>query len=315
MPGQLVTYTIAYENVGLGDAFEVFIFNSLGPQFDASTLVLPGNAPFSPGSRSIFWWVGDLAPHGEPGSSGLVSFTVRLKGDLPSGTLVSNQAEVHFPSVPEVTPTNTVINLVQSLAAVPLEVHTTAGEAVSFTLSGRQAGNGTLIYDVVEEPLYGTLSGIAPPLTYTPSGVFSGLDRNLFTVSDGVTTSLPAEVSILVGPSPSDSTPPVVDWTAPAAGETILLSGLSPIPGAGGPVYYPPLIQVDFSEPMSPASITGTSVQLRRAGGSALAARVTYDRMAYQALILPMEPLQPLSNYTITVLPGVEDLMGNLLPL
>jgi len=55
-----------------------------------------------------------------------------------------------------------------------------------------------LTYRVMEGPLHGSLSGEIPNLTYTPYPNFSGSDSFTFKVSDGVTDSPPATVSITV---------------------------------------------------------------------------------------------------------------------
>ncbi len=177
LPGQLVSYTIAYENVGQGDAFGVFIVDKLDPAFDLSTVSLPANARLSLNARTIFWDVGDLAPKGELGSTGVVTLTVRLRGDLASGTGVANQAVVHFPSVPEETPTNVVINTIQPLVAEAQTLETVGGQPVAIQLSGRDAVGTPLTFAVVEAPAFGTLSGSAPDLVYTPPAGFSGGDR------------------------------------------------------------------------------------------------------------------------------------------
>ena len=66
LPGQLVNYTIAYENVGEGTAFGVFIVNKLPDGvFDLATLQIANGGSYSAGSKSIAWDVGDLAPKGQ----------------------------------------------------------------------------------------------------------------------------------------------------------------------------------------------------------------------------------------------------------
>ena len=46
--------------------------------------------------------------------------------------------------------------------------------------------------------MHGTLSGTAPPLTYTPAADYFGPDSFTFTVFDGQATSVPATVTITV---------------------------------------------------------------------------------------------------------------------
>ena len=140
LPGQLVNYTIAYENVGEGTAFGVFIVNKLPDGvFDLATLQIGNGGSYSAGSKSITWDVGDLAPKGQDGAKGTVAYSVRLRSDLPSGTIIPNQAVVHFPSVPEETPTNRLTNVIQPLVAEPQSLTTEAGKPIAVTLSGRDA--------------------------------------------------------------------------------------------------------------------------------------------------------------------------------
>ncbi|RPI50612.1 MAG: right-handed parallel beta-helix repeat-containing protein, partial [Chloroflexi bacterium] len=46
VPGQLVTYTITYENEGAGEAYGVFVVDELSEGFDLATLTLHGDADF-----------------------------------------------------------------------------------------------------------------------------------------------------------------------------------------------------------------------------------------------------------------------------
>ncbi|MDP2660542.1 MAG: Ig-like domain-containing protein, partial [Dehalococcoidia bacterium] len=312
-PGQPMTYTITFENEGSGDAFGVFVVDKLGEHLDTSTLTIYGGGEFSSASRTLTWSVGQLAPKGQPGSTGVVSFTVRLKPDLATGTVVVNQAVVHFPSVPEETPTNAVTNIVQPIAAIPQAVETVAGQAVAIRLQGRSASGASLTYTIVEQPLNGELSGTQSNLTYMPSANFTGLDRLRFTVSDGITTRRPDEVQILVRPSANDTTPPRILWTAPENGAVIAQIVTTPrFTDTIGPLYLPP-VQIEFSETMSATTITTDTIRMTDGSGRALALRVTYDGLVNQAMILSREPLIQGMQYTVTVTSGAKDLMGNSL--
>lgn len=314
LPGQWVTYTLHYENVGSGTAYDVFVVNPLSEYFDPATLtVQPGNSVetfLSTGTSTLYIRVGQLAPNGQPGSTGSVTYRVRLKPGLPSGTVVSNSAVVHFPSVPEETPTNVFVNTVQPLQALAQQVVAQVGVPLAIRLQGREASDAPLTFALVEGPRYGTLSGTLPNLTYTPAAHAGGRqDRLTFTVSSRGMTSRPADVLITVGPNPNDKQPPTVLWTSPQAGEkaptttTILISGTQQV--------YGPVVQIQFSEVMKTASLVPTHVQVRGPDGTPRGVTLRYDRELDQAVLLFLEPPQANMPYTLVITPGVTDLAGN----
>ncbi len=310
LPGQVLSYTIAYENIGAGNAIGVFIVNKLDPAFDMNTLVIQGDAQVSKNARTIIWNIGDLTPKGETGSEGRVSYTVKLRSDLPSGTILSNSAVVHFPSVPEETPTNVIVNTIQPLIAEPQTLDVVIGQPLAITLKGQDAIGLPLTYTILEGPDFGTLSGTAPALTYTPAEQSIGGDRIVFTVSNGTSTSAPASITLRIAPSPNDKTAPTIRWTAPAQGETVMLVEAAAYQGDQFAYFYP-VIQVQFSEAMQAASVTNTTIVVTDAAGQIVPADVTYDGSAQQAVILMRQQPQTGVPYTVTITPGVTDQIGN----
>jgi len=69
---------------------------------------------------------------------------------------------------------------------------------VSIALTGTDADGDVLSFNVVSQPVNGTLSGDAPALVYTPTGDFFGSDTFTFIVNDGTEDSVVATVSISV---------------------------------------------------------------------------------------------------------------------
>lgn len=67
-------------------------------------------------------------------------------------------------------------------------------------LTGADADGDSLSFIIIQPPTHGTLSGIAPNLTYTPSGDFNGSDSFTFRSFDGIDVSELATVSIDVLP-------------------------------------------------------------------------------------------------------------------
>ena len=311
LPSQWVTYTITYENEGEGRAYGVFVVDELSEHFDETTLTVYGDGDFYTGTRTLSWYVGELAPKGEVGSEGAVTFTVRLKDDLPSGTVIVNQAVVHFPSVPEETPTNLVVNTIQPVVALPQSLETESGQLLTITLQGVEVSGLPLTFTVAEEPLYGELTGIAPTLVYTPMANFVGLDYFTFQASNGITESMPAEVQILVNPWSGDTTPPEIVWTEPEDGAVIAEVSATPVlTDAAGPAYAP-FIVAQFSEVVSATTVTTETVQMVDGGGQPVSVTVTYNGVFNQAVVIPREPLQDNTRYTVIVSQGVKDLIGN----
>jgi hypothetical protein len=310
LPGQLVTYTIAYENVGEGVAFDVFIMNKLDTGvFDVATLQINNGGSYAAGSKSITWDVGNLQPKGQAGSKGTVSYSVRLRTNLPSGTVVPNQAVVHFPSVPEETPTNRLVNVIKPLVAEPQQLQTEAGKPIAFTLSGRDAVGTPLTFSIVDAPAYGSLSGAAPNLTYTPDASATGLERIRFAVSNGVSTAT-ADITVRILPSSNDRTAPSVAWTAPKHKEKLSLAALEVGQDSQGKLYYP-AIQAGFSEAVDPRTVNSQTVLVTNQGGKAIKADVRYDAAVDQLQLLMREEPKPGQSFAVTVTTGVKDLRGN----
>ena len=75
---------------------------------------------------------------------------------------------------------------------------TSSGAARAVTLSASDTNGDALTYSVVTPPTNGTLSGVAPNLTYTPTAGFAGNDSFNFKANDGKADSNIATVTINV---------------------------------------------------------------------------------------------------------------------
>ena len=310
LAGQTVTYTVTYENEGDGRAYGVFIVDPLDPALNLSTLTIYGPGVLIAENRTLLWTVGELGPKGDPDSSGVVSLTVELLDDLVPGTAVINQATVFFPTVGEETPTNPVVNVVQELAAVPQRVETTYVQPVAITLSGRGPAGVPLSFEVLTEPLNGTLSGTAPDLVYTPAENATGLDAFTFKVTGAGQESRPAQVQIVIDPA-GDTVPPVVRWTYPADGAVDVAVSASPVFTDDIGLVWAPLPYVQFSEAMDEETVTDAAVQVVDGAGQVLPVSVSYEGVTRRVVIYPRQALQPGMVYTVTVAAAVRDLAGN----
>jgi len=120
------------------------------------------------------------------GFSGTTSFTYKAN----DGTLDSSIATV---TITVGTSTNT------TPVAQNQFLTTTENAAKAITLTGTDADSGnTLTYNIVTQPVHGTLTGTGASRTYTPAANYNGTDSFTFTVNDGTATSGLATVVINV---------------------------------------------------------------------------------------------------------------------
>src|SRR5205823_5661965 len=111
------------------------------------------------------------------------SFTFRAN----DGQLVSNTASIS-------------ITVNAPPVASSFSVTTDEDTAAGATLSATDPDDDPLTYTIVSGPSYGSLSGTAPNLTYTPGADYNGSDSFTFVANDGQLSSNVATVSITVNP-------------------------------------------------------------------------------------------------------------------
>ena len=92
---------------------------------------------------------------------------------------------------------------------------TSFGQSTPITLSATDPDGDSLTYEIIEQPVGGTLSGAAPALTYTPNVNFSGLDSLRFVASDGALSSVAATLTINVGQQPTGALSNLVSGIIP----------------------------------------------------------------------------------------------------
>ncbi len=109
---------------------------------------------------------------------------------------------------------------------------------------------------------------------------------------------------VFEGGGAPDTTPPTVTSTTPASGSTA--------------VAVTSTVRAVFSEAIDPATVGGSTFELRNAANAVVASTVTYDAATRTATLAPSSSLATSSSYTATVRggttdPRIKDLAGNAL--
>ncbi|HBB66041.1 MAG TPA: hypothetical protein DCZ93_01830, partial [Elusimicrobia bacterium] len=129
-PGQVMTYTIMFENEGQGTAFDVYVTDIFDGNLDDSNIVIKDfylvdwatnietstTLPYSYDPQSHKLTV--LAGTFDSRQGGKFTVELRLKPDVAQGTVVKNFATVYFPTALEETRTNSIISAVPQPATV-----------------------------------------------------------------------------------------------------------------------------------------------------------------------------------------------------
>ena len=172
--------------------------------------------------------------------TGPASFTFKIN----DGTTDSNTATIAI----NVTAVN------DAPLAIAQSISTAEDTAKAITLTGTDADGDAITYTVVNQPTHGTLTGIAPNVTYTPALNYNGTDSFTFRVNDGTVNSATAMVSITV--TASNDAPVAV-----AQNLTTLEDTAKAIVLTGTDVDGDPLTYTIVSSPTN-GTLTGTAPNL-----------------------------------------------------
>jgi hypothetical protein len=148
-------------------------------------------------------------------------------------------------------------------------------------------------------PLHALQDGLAGP-----NGVYTYCATpGCFPTSGYVSSNYYADVVFVLSVGP-DETPPTVTSVAPINGAINVVVGSN--------------VSASFSEAIDPATIDGTTCELRDGSNNLIPATVTYSVAARQAVLDPSAPLAYETTYTATIKgglsdPRVKDLAGNAL--
>src|SRR5207244_7161097 len=96
--------------------------------------------------------------------------------------------------------TITITHVNHAPVANAQSVTTAEDTAKPITLTATDADGDTLTYAIVTAPAHGTLSGVAPAVTYTPAANYNGPDSFTFKANDGTLDSNAATVTLAVTP-------------------------------------------------------------------------------------------------------------------
>ncbi len=128
-----------------------------------------------------------------PGFSGTDTFTVEttdLRGQIDTATISINVEPINDPPL-----------------AIPAFYQTAPGTPVTIILEGMDPENDPLIFEIVDDPTKGTLSGDPPVVQYIPNPDETGADSISYRTFDGNSFSSIEWITITVAHS---STPPVL---------------------------------------------------------------------------------------------------------
>ncbi len=141
-----------------------------------------------------------------PALRALTNYGDSVRWTLP---VLRDHSETWEPTSSEFVTLNTSIAGIDSAIISPATItnlHPVAHSQVvittnakAITLGGFSWRTATVSFTNITAPAHGTLTGTAPNLTYTPTGGYTGPDSFTFQVSDSVSNSPSATVSLIVG--------------------------------------------------------------------------------------------------------------------
>jgi uncharacterized repeat protein (TIGR01451 family) len=189
-PGQVITYSLAYDNLGSGIATDVFISDILPISITDASYTFSGTVITPSGSVGYMWQVEDLAPR-EGGniiitgilsqvlSSGSFTNTAVIHTSAPEANLKDNigQARVEVANVPPSVVDDAYVTNEDSVLSVPV--------AVGVLNNDSDANGDSLVALLDTDPEHGVLALYSDgSFVYTPAADYNGLDSFAYHACD-----------------------------------------------------------------------------------------------------------------------------------
>ena len=239
-----------------------------------------------------------------PNAAGMsVGITTGVK-DLAGNALATTHS-FGFAVRDEVAPTVVSVNPAGDATGVPVGTSVTAVFSEPMDGSTINASTVTLWFATGAAAVAGAVAydATARAVTFTPAAPLSVGTSYAFGISTGAKDAsgnslAQAFASVFTTAAASDATPPSVTAVNPPAGATGVAIGTA--------------VSLSFSEPMSAATVTASSLTLTSAGG-AVTGSVTLNSAGDVATFTPAAALQNGTTYTITATTAMKDLAGNSL--
>lgn len=258
--------------------------------------ILPGTVTYNATTRTAEFRPTNLLPN----ATSLTTVVTTGVKDLAGNTLAANFTST-WSTRDEVGPTVTATSPTNGATGVPAnsEVTITFNEAVdpatvnSTNIVLRVTSSGAVV------PAAITYNATTRTVTLKPGAALAQSTGYTVTVSGirdpaGNQMTAPFQFSFTT----ADVTAPTVVSVSPANDSTNVATNAT--------------VQVTFSEPMDPTTITSANIGLKNTvTGAVVPAIVAYDATNNRATLTPTGPLSNGTNYTLTVTTGVRDAGNN----
>jgi RHS repeat-associated protein len=234
-------------------------------------------------SVSVARAIEDSSGNSLAGSSGF-GFTTGLAPDTTAPQILG--------SSPSNATTNVPLNALIVLEfSKPLDV-ISVSNGLQFLAGGQPVQGGVALSNSNQQITFTPLSGLAPNTTY------SIVTTSAITDVGGLALANPTALSFVTGSS-TDTTTPSVTTVSPSNNAT-------GIPTNG-------VVQLQFSKPIDPLTITGMTFQVSPYGALPIAGTISMSANGQTATFSPSSPLEVTTQYIVTTSGGITDMEGHAL--
>jgi uncharacterized repeat protein (TIGR01451 family) len=198
-PGEMIIYTIEYENSGTGYASNVVIEDTLDP---GTTFVSATPTPTSVGGNVLIWNIGSVAP----GSLGSITIVVTVNPLTPVGTILTNYVTLSYSDA-----NGNFIETIDAYANVTVsappemiirktavETHGNPGDIIHYIIDYENIGTGDAVDVTITDtiPDYTTFHSSSPSYDYVSGKTYTWIIGD---VAAGASGTLLINVSVNLG--------------------------------------------------------------------------------------------------------------------